>query len=84
MEANCPNCGTTVTYTPRTTAERSAASKDRLYAQRKLVDGRWVAPVHPDQHGSMSTYTNRGCRCWPCTEAMRVHDREYKARKRAS
>lgn len=33
-----------------------------------------------DQHGTLSTYNNRGCRCAACRNANAAYHREYKAR----
>lgn len=38
-------------------------------ARRVLVDGRLVAPVPVERHGTQALYTNWGCRCLRCTTA---------------
>lgn len=57
-------------------SDRTAA-----FARRVEVDGHLVAPGA--LHGSVTTYTNRGCRCEPCTVAKREIGRaERKTRRR--
>jgi hypothetical protein len=47
-------------------------------ASRVEIDGRLVAPLPPERHGSWSTYANYGCQCDPCREAARpVNKRSY-------
>lgn len=36
------------------------------------------------QHGTASTYANRGCRCEPCASAMSAYNAAYYQRKRAA
>lgn len=47
------------------------ARRQRNYAARTFVAGRWIAPVPEDRHGRCCTYTNHGCRCVACTVANR-------------
>lgn len=42
------------------------------YQQRQWVGGRWIAPLSEEYHGRTGTYSNYGCRCVACTDAMRV------------
>lgn len=55
-------------------------------ARRELVDGRLVATQVPDErHGTLTIYTNYGCRCIPCTVANRAkqfEQREYRFSRR--
>lgn len=37
----------------------------------------------PITHGTNTGYSNRGCRCEPCTEAHRQHCKEYRKRRAA-
>lgn len=66
---------------------RAAKSADVMqrrasrYARRTLQDGRLIAPVPAQQHGSAATYTNWGCRCVPCTEANRLYCWELRQRR---
>lgn len=48
-----------------------ASLREKYYALRTLVDGRWVAPGHPYQHGTSYWYRMRGCRCDACRAAER-------------
>ena len=50
-------------------AARAREQRAIRLAARVLVNGRLVAPLPPRCHGRLSTYTNHGCRCRPCTEA---------------
>jgi hypothetical protein len=46
------------------------------------TDGQWVKSVRTRRHGIYSTYTNGGCRCRPCTDAMRRYRADRTARIR--
>lgn len=49
----------------------SADPRKQRRKLRQLVDGRWVAPLPDERHGSVSTYNNHSCRCQRCTVASR-------------
>lgn len=55
-------------------AQRNRAAR---LARRVRVDGRLVAPLPDEKHGTTSAYSNWGCRCLPCTEANTTEWREY-------
>lgn len=40
--------------------------------------------IHPSEHGRIETYTNKLCRCMPCTEAARKVSMAYRASKKAN
>jgi hypothetical protein len=48
---------------------------------RVLIDGRLVA-TGASCHGVYTTYANWHCRCWPCTDAHRLHMKRHRARRR--
>lgn len=57
-------------YVLRMAREREqGADLAARFPNRVLIDGRMVAPVPDEQHGSASTYNNHGCRCRPCERA---------------
>lgn len=57
-------------------------ARQRRAADRILVDGVLVAPV--GEHGKDATYSNRLCRCEPCTQAhAAAARRRYQARHAA-
>lgn len=60
------------------TLELRAEKKSR----RVLIDGRLVAPTN--EHGTISTYNNWGCRCDPCVEAATAYHRRYRALRRGN
>lgn len=60
------------------TAEQMRTYRQRYYAERVLIDGRLVSPR--GRHGVDSTYMNYGCRCEPCTIAMRAYNHRRRAR----
>lgn len=60
------------------TAYQVALVHKRMRA-RQLINGRYTATT--GTHGRASTYTNHGCRCAPCTTAIRDYNR---GRRRAS
>ena len=66
--------------------EAHAADQRRLRELRGrlrvLVDGRLVAPVPVEQHGSQSTYNNWMCRCEPCSVANRAVKRGQREQER--
>jgi hypothetical protein len=69
-------------YTHAATQRRLRERRGRL---RVLVDGRLVAPVPDEQHGSVSTYNNWMCRCTACSDAAREGGRRQRERaKRAA
>jgi hypothetical protein len=74
---------------PSRLPHREAATQRRLRERRGrlrvLVDGRLVAPVPDEQHGSVSTYSNWMCRCAACSDAAREGGRRQRERaKRAA
>lgn len=74
---------------PSRLPDSHAATQRRLRERRGrlrvLVDGRLVAPVPDQQHGSVSTYNNWMCRCVPCGDAAREVGRRQRERaKRAA
>lgn len=58
-------------HTCRTAHAQRAADTAEHHADRRTLDhtGRLTAPVPANLHGKSSTYTNRRCRCRPCTTA---------------
>ena len=50
--------------------------------ERVQVDGAWYHPRAP--HGTLDGYTNWGCRCAPCRQAMRDYQQDYRARRTES
>lgn len=62
---------------------RAARARKRRSELRTMVDGRLVAPVPPEQHGSVSTYNNWMCRCAKCTEAIRRYMADWVQRQKA-
>jgi len=60
-------------------AQQMRDLRQRRYAARVLIDGRLVSPH--GRHGTDATYTNYGCRCVPCTEAVRLYQRGQRARR---
>lgn len=66
-------------YSEAATQRRLRELRGRL---RVLVDGRLVAPVPDEQHGSESTYNNWCCRCVPCGDVARVNKAERREREK--
>lgn len=64
--------------TPR---DYARAYRERNYARRIKVHGRWLAPLPTDQHGTPSAYHNHGCQCDPCRDAATAAARDYRQRK---
>ena len=65
-----------------------ADQRAKLRARRVLIDGRLVAPLPPDQHGLVSTFSNHGCQCDPCraihaARMQQVRERQAKRRTQA-
>jgi len=61
--------------------QRTRRQREKLFAQRVMVDGRWF---HPDaSHGEVGGYTRFGCRCGLCTEAQRIDIASRKADRHA-
>lgn len=50
----------------------------RVLSERELIDGRLIATA-AENHGSLSTYSNYGCRCIPCANAQSAYKREWAA-----
>lgn len=53
----------------------------RVLDRRQEIDGRMVAVDDGIQHGLRTTYTNKGCRCEPCSKAACKDKRELPLRK---
>jgi hypothetical protein len=49
--------------------------------QRRRTNG--ASPRVAPQHGTLSMYSNRGCRCDPCRQATSDYNRAYHARRKA-
>lgn len=56
------------------------AAFDRLKNPRLTVT-RYSRTADP-KHGTLTAYTNHGCRCDECRKAMRVYNRQRRARLR--
>jgi hypothetical protein len=64
---------------PCTTANTvyRAGVRQRRLDRRTLINGRLVAPLPAERHGSTSAYANHGCRCEPCVAAINAYSRDY-------
>jgi len=69
-----------VTATPDAVLQQRARARNR--ARRVLVDGRLVAPLPEERHGTESTFNNWGCQCEPCTTSHRDRQRAEAAIRR--
>ena len=66
-------------YEKRIAYERAYREKRRL---ERLASGEQAPPrYHTPEHGTLSRYTNHGCRCTACYEAMSAHRKAYYRRK---
>ncbi len=63
-----------------TDAERQRRARARNRAKRILVDGRLIAPLPADRHGTQSTFNNWGCQCDPCRTVNRNRQRADRER----
>lgn len=61
---------------------RAAKLRQHYRDQRVLVDGRWTAPVPAELHGRWSTYSNRGCRCEPCSTTHTIFGNRSRERRK--
>jgi hypothetical protein len=72
----CDECRTIST-------QKAAARKWRRILRTVAGENGKPYAVHAPRHGTLSTYTNWGCRCDPCRVANRVKCSLYNEKRRA-
>lgn len=65
-------------------ADHARAYRQRNLARRIRVNGRWIAPLPPDEHGKPGTYHNHGCQCDLCRKAAADYARARRTRRATS
>lgn len=68
-------------HTRRLVASQSKMRREHR-AKRLLVNGRLVAPLPPEKHGTFRTYSHYGCRCEACSAAGRAVNKARRDRRR--